>query len=225
MGYGPQAFFGGDAMRVIAFIDGFNFYHAVDELGEDHLKWVNLHALCKQFAPSPAYELTSVLYFSAFATWRLDAYARHREYLKALKSAGVTPIMGRFKEKFRGCRTCGAKWTDHEEKETDVNLGLHLLSAAHDDLYDRALLVTGDSDITPAVRLVRAKFPAKQIRILAPVGRPYSMELVTAAGGPKSASKMREIHLERALFPERIADASGTTIAARPVKYAPPVVS
>lgn len=44
-------------MRVAAFIDGFNFYHAIDDAGHHHFKWVNLRALCQQFAPKPQFEL------------------------------------------------------------------------------------------------------------------------------------------------------------------------
>jgi len=84
-------------VRVAAFVDGFNLYHAVDDLGRHHLKWVNLRALGDQFAPSPQFQLTEVFYFSAFATWRKDAYAPHREYIKALRTVGVAPVMGNFK--------------------------------------------------------------------------------------------------------------------------------
>lgn len=209
-------------MRVSVFVDGFNFYHAVDDLGKHHLKWVNIRTLCEQFAPRPQYTLNHIYYFSAFATWRPDAYARHREYVKALKSVGVTTVMARFKEKFRQCYTCKSKWKDHEEKETDVNIAVFLVREAHRDSYDRALLITGDSDICPAVRIVRSDFPSKEIRILAPPGRPYSMDLVTAAGGQKAASRMKEIHMERALFPESVLDDKGTVIAQRPIKYSPP---
>lgn len=209
-------------MRVAAFIDGFNFYHAIEETGQHHYKWVDLHALCAQFAPAPQFDLTHVFYFSAYATWRPEAYARHRAYIKALRSVGVTPILGKFKEKFRTCRNCGKRWTDHEEKETDVNIALHLVTAAFQDLYDRALLVTGDSDICPAVRLVRKEFPAKQVRIIAPVGRSYSMDLVAAVGGLEFARHMKPIHVERTLLPEHVRDAQGNVVATRPAKYAPP---
>ena len=82
-------------MRVTAFIDGFNLYHAVDDTGQHHLKWINLRALCEKFAPSPQFDLTDIFYFSAYATWRPDAYKRHREYVKALKSVGVTALFAR----------------------------------------------------------------------------------------------------------------------------------
>jgi hypothetical protein len=32
-------------MRVACYIDGFNFYHALDDLAKPHLKWVDLWAL------------------------------------------------------------------------------------------------------------------------------------------------------------------------------------
>lgn len=36
--------------------------------------------------------------------------------------------MGQFKNKPKECKQCHAKWTSHEEKETDVNLALALLA-------------------------------------------------------------------------------------------------
>jgi len=208
--------------RIAGFVDGFNLYHAVDGLGQHHLKWLNLRALCEQFAPAPQFTLDAIYYFSAYATWRTDAYARHREYIRALSSAGVTPVLGRFKGKFRACYSCGKRWTDHEEKETDVNLALYLLREAYRNSYDRALLITGDSDIVPAVRMVLEQFPNKQFRIFAPPGRQYSMDLVSAAGGLKNARKLQQIHLSRALFPLHVRDETGKVIATRPAKYAPP---
>lgn len=209
-------------IRVSAFIDGFNFYHAIDDLGAHHLKWVDLWALCRQYAPSPDLELTQVFYFSAFATWRPNAYKRHREYVKALRSVGVTPVMGKFKAKDRQCRKCGQRWVHHEEKETDVNIALYLLSEATKDTYDRALLVSGDSDLGPAIRMVRSQFPDKQLRILAPLGRGYSMDLFNAAGGKQHCRQLRDVHVERALFPKEVLDANGKILAVRPAKYEPP---
>ena len=73
----------------------------------------------------------------------------------------MTAVLGRFKEKERSCRACKATWKDHEEKETDVNIGLALARDAYENCFDRAVLITGDSDLTPAVRLVKAKFTRK----------------------------------------------------------------
>ena len=64
--------------RVVGFVDGFNMYHAIDELGLPHLKWLNLWELCKIFVPESHFELRDVLYFSAYATWRPDAWVLPR---------------------------------------------------------------------------------------------------------------------------------------------------
>lgn len=209
-------------MRVTAFIDGFNLYHALDDLGLHHLKWLDLRTLCEHFAPPPQLQLDRIYYFSAYATWRPDAYKRHREYTKALRAVGVTPILGRFKLKDRQCRRCGHIWRDHEEKETDVNIALHLLVGAVKDTYDRALLISGDSDLAPAVRTVKKEYPNKNIRIVSPVGRAYSMDLYRAAGGKRRCRQMKLLHVERSLLDRQVEDPSGKVVAVRPRQYDPP---
>lgn len=209
-------------MRVVAFIDGFNLYHAIDDLGKNHLKWVNLRKLCEHFTPTPQFELREIYYFSACATWRPDAYKRHREYVGALSSIGVTPVMGRFKEKDRHCFNCGSRWKDHEEKETDVNLALYVMLEAMRESFDRLLLISGDSDLAPAIRTIRREFPSKSIKVIAPVGRQYSMDLLNAAGGKHHGKQMKPFHLERSLFDRMVMDASGQLVTIRPRRYDPP---
>lgn len=141
--------------RVIAFIDGYNLYHAVDDTGRHDLKWFNLWELCGALIRGERRaELVEVLYFSAFATWKPEQYARHRQYVAALKSAGVKIILGNFKKKPRKCNRCLNEWTGHEEKESDVNIAIHLTDKAHRNEYDEALLLTADTDLTPAIRMV-----------------------------------------------------------------------
>ena len=222
VGHGPRAFFFGGCVRVSAFVDGFNLYHALDDAGSHHLKWVNLRQLCQAFAPTPDHDLGPVYYFSAFATWRPDAYRRHRAFALALAEVGVTTVMGKFKEKDRTCWSCKSRWKDHEEKETDVNIALCLLRDGFQDGFDRALIVSGDSDLAPAVRMVRQLFPQKEVRIIAPYGRAYSMDLVNAAGGVSEARRMKLIHLERSLLPTEVRRADGSIVATRPAKYEPP---
>jgi len=208
--------------RVVAFVDGFNLYHAVEESRQSHLKWLDLRNACLIFAPQPQYSLEAVYYFSAYATWRPGPYARHRQYVKALAATGVTPIMGTFKEKQRECRKCGDRWVAHEEKETDVNIALHLFQGAVDNTYDRAFLLSGDSDLVPAVHAVKRRFPEKEIRIIAPANRPNSKELVAAAGGPSKAKKLPVSQLSRCLLPRFVTDTAGAVVARRPIEYDPP---
>lgn len=74
--------------RIIAYVDGFNLYHAIHDLSRPALKWLDLWALTASLARQGE-TVTEVNYFSAYATWRPDAHQRHIEYVKALEQAGV----------------------------------------------------------------------------------------------------------------------------------------
>lgn len=209
----------GAKRRVAAFIDGFNLYHAIDRLKKPHLKWLDISKLTSIFIDPALHEISAIYYFSAFATWR-QTVSRHQEYVKALNSVGVSCVMGHFKNKDRSCFNCGSKWVAHEEKETDVNIALYLLNEGYKDSYDLAFLITQDSDIVPAVKMSRISFPNKSIRIISPPGFLHSKELVSASGS--KAGKIKEIHLERSLFPENvICPHTGVNLAKRPVAYCP----
>jgi len=75
--------------RVIAYIDGFNLYHAIDELNKPHLKWLDLWALSKSILRDRE-QLERVYYFSAYANWKPASVQRHRIYVTALKHQLVT---------------------------------------------------------------------------------------------------------------------------------------
>lgn len=111
--------------RVISFIDGFNLYHALDNLERPELKWLNLMTLCQMFLKSYSEELVGVFYFSAYADHMPEpAQKRQKSYVRALELKGVKTILGHFKKKNRRCPDCHHRWIGHEEKETDVNIAL-----------------------------------------------------------------------------------------------------
>lgn len=204
-------------IRVCTFIDGFNLYHAIDDLTDNRLKWLDLKKLVGHFLDPKIHELIDVYYFSAFATWKKDAYSRHLLYEKALKNSGVKTVMGKFKEKDRYCRSCNARWKAHEEKETDVNIALYLLDGAYQDLYDEAIVISQDSDLFPAIKLVKQRFPQKTIKIITPPNMRHSKEMAQIVG--KKLGKIQLVHLERSQFPEIVQNGSGKGDAVRPEKY------
>ena len=108
--------------RIACFVDGFNLYHAVHDLGDPPLKWLDIRALCGRYAAQEHQHIVAVHYFSAYATWLPDAYRRHRAFVRALVETGVKPVMGVFKDKTRTCRKCRCSFPVHEEKQTDVNI-------------------------------------------------------------------------------------------------------
>ena len=52
---------------------------------------------------------------------------------------------------------------DYEEKMTDVNIAARLLTAAFENRFDTALLISADGDLTTPVRQVLAQFPQKRV--------------------------------------------------------------
>lgn len=201
--------------RVIVYVDGFNLYHAIDNLGKPHLKWVDLVAL-GQGLLRPDEQLVAVKYFSAYATWKPAQYARHREYTAALQYAGATISMGKFKKKDKECRKCLAQWVGHEEKESDVKLSIALVSDAYEDLFDRAIVISADSDLVPPILMVRSKFKQKEVFVAAPPGR------MGIGRDLKPALEITRGRLAKALLPQSALTPDGTSIFTRPAEYTPP---
>lgn len=142
-----------------------------------------------------------------------DAYKRHRSYTKALQAEGVSLILGQFKDKFVKCRKCGRRYTTKEEKETDVNIALHLVTDGMKDRYDRAILITADTDLSVAVDMAKHLNPSKEVFVACPPGR---------------MKRARDLKPSYQITPGRIAnhplkdqyfDDDGALITERPTSY------
>ncbi|HXH41114.1 MAG TPA: NYN domain-containing protein [Thermoanaerobaculia bacterium] len=129
--------------------------------------------------------LVGVHYFSALAhhlKWvKPGVTVRHEHYADVLRATGVSVQFGNFKQKQVKCRWCKRKFTRHEEKETDVAVAMKVLEIFHQDCADRVVLVTGDTDIAPAVRTAKALYPTRDVRFLFPWNRKMK-ELAKIAG-------------------------------------------
>jgi uncharacterized LabA/DUF88 family protein len=192
--------------RVVAFVDGFNLYHALDYFGNgsDHhryrkYKWTNLWALANQFVFGKD-ELKEVLSFTTLATWDASKTARHRIFIRAQDSVGVQTVYGEFKRKQRHCRLCKNDYWSFEEKQTDVNIALYLFQLAIQERYDKAIIFSGDTDLIPAIKAVRSTFLGKQIGVVIPIGR-ASEDLKKQAD---FHYRMREHHLAKSRFLDTI---------------------
>lgn len=200
-------------VRTIVYIDGFNLYHALDDLGEPHLKWVNLWALSEKLLRGDQ-QLIAVKYFTAYATWRPGSYRRHQRYVAALEACGVTPVVGRFKAKTVRCHAkCRQTYVTHEEKETDVNIGVHLMADALKNRFDRALIISADTDLNSAVALTRAEAVSKRIDLVAPPGR--------MARNSAALFEVTKGRVRNSLLPSEVQRTDGQTVK-RPTEYDPP---
>ncbi len=204
--------------NVSCYIDGFNLYHAIDAIRpkQDYLKWVNLWNLTEAFLKRQSEQLTHVYYFSALAYWLTEPKARHLSYIKANSHFGITPILGHFKQKDIKCHNCNSSWITHEEKQSDVNIAAYLIHHAHLNNFDKAFVISADSDLCQAIDLLSGSHPHKEINILVPPGR-YNItrELRTKV----TSIKIKQKHLKNNQLPDTIIDQNGQIIATRPHKY------
>lgn len=205
--------------RVISFIDGFNLYHAISSLQRPELKWVDVGVLSRTFLRPQSEKLLNAFYFSAYADHMSEPVQKsQKSYIEALKLRQTTPVLGQFKKKDRQCPSCKHKWIGHEEKETDVNIASFLIDLAYRDAFDRALVITNDSDLAPAIQMVRKRFPEKRITTIAPPNYYHSNELIKVSS---DKARIRIDHLERSLLPAVVTDASRLVSVLRPLEYAP----
>jgi len=80
-----------------------------------------------------------------------------------LEDTGINVILGRFKEKRIICRYCGKTLIRHEEKETDVSIALKIVELFTNDRCDILVIISGDTDLSPAIKCCKKYFPKKDI--------------------------------------------------------------
>lgn len=146
--------------RTAYLVDGFNLYHSLVDAQREYrgrsAKWLNLAALCERFLKTSAElrgepaVLVGIHYFSATPTHRpADQQARHTLYMRCLLGTGVQVYLSHFKRR--------------REKETDVAMASRLFEVCYEDLADCIVLVTGDTDLAPAIRTCQRLFPKKTL--------------------------------------------------------------
>jgi len=186
--------------RYCFYIDGFNVYYALQEKTQYRkYKWLNYRKLAETVVQAHD-EITGIFYFTAFVEWKPQSVARHEEYIRALRSVGVETIRGRFMRKDIECHLCHRIFRTHEEKQSDVNIALKVLGDAVDDLYDKALIISADSDLLPVIKSVQEHSPEKEIGVMFPIGL-SSFELRQNAAFRR---KMREELLRECQFPDEV---------------------
>lgn len=194
--------------RVISYIDGFNLYFGLRAKGWRKYYWLNLVSL-SQALLKPDQQFFHCHYFTArIRTNAGQSQDAHRQSIW-LDALGTLPELsihyGHYLPKQIECKSCGASWTTHEEKMTDVNIAAQLLTDAYEDRFDVALVISGDSDLTTPIRLLKARFPRKRIIVVFPPAR-RSAELMKTAHG---SMILGEDKLRHNLLPETITTASG----------------
>lgn len=212
--------------RVSVYVDGFNLYHAIDDLSKPHLKWVNIKKLATLLIRPKTQMIVAVHYFSAFGnhfsgTPKVHRLTRHREYVKALEAKGVEVHLGNFAKRDLHYGDGGgryrARWRRYEEKQTDVAIAVQLIHDAHCDRFDRAMIVSLDTDMLPAFRVMKTAFPSKSVVCVAPPNRPHHRDIQNLG---IELDNIKASQIEKALLGARVVR-DGVCVAKRPKAYDP----
>jgi len=200
-----------DPKRAVVYIDGFNFYYGAIRGGPN--KWLDVEKLFRLLRPHD--DIQFVRYFTALVGGR--SRARQEEYLKALDTLPkVEVLLGRFKAKRIKCNVSGCSYSGdrffvgREEKRTDVNIAVTMVEDAFKDVCDRFIVVSGDSDLVPAVNLIKRRFPKKEVIVYVPA-RSAVRGAATELRGAADKDRMLPL-LPKCRLPASIPDGAGDVI-------------
>jgi len=211
-------------MRTYIYIDGFNFYYGA--VKNTQFKWLDFKKLL-QYLLDPKHQIISIKYFTALVSGKIDPGQpiRQKTYIRALKTfiPEISVYMGHFTthnvtkpiaypidKRLFGKKIKFVKVIKSEEKGSDVNLAVHLLNDAWQDLYDCAVVISNDSDLSEAFKLVEHQHK-KMIGLLTPWRSNPSNELLRYT---KFNKTVRKSALSRSQLPDPI---PGTTLHKPPV--------
>ena len=174
------SFSGATVNRCIFLVDGLNLYHSTldaERATGRPARHLDVGSLCRSHlhALPGRCRAAEIVLFSAVAHHREGrspgTVARQLAYFAELEASGVRLRLGQFKARSSACPHCGRAVTSWEEKETDVAIGSVLLESVCRDLCDTVVLVTGDTDLVPAVTAARRLAAGKRLGVLQPYRR------------------------------------------------------
>ncbi|HEX8875313.1 MAG TPA: NYN domain-containing protein [Phycisphaerales bacterium] len=197
--------------RVIVYVDGFNLYRGALQNGPD--KWLDLERYFRILRRAD--DLRGIHYFTAIVR-SPDSARNQTEYLRALATTEIVSIqLGSFRMKDVVCRVDGCchggsrRFAVPSEKRTDVQIALQLFEDAVEDRADIFVLVSGDSDLVPAVRRIRSRAPKKRVVVYVPARDPDRSAAVELRAAATKAMDLPLNLLKRAQFPLEFPDGHG----------------
>lgn len=161
----------------------------------------------------PHDSIQQIKYFTALVNPRPkdpNQLTRQQIYLRALETIPRLEIVyGHFltheiSMPLAPPKTGYAKVIKTEEKGSDVNLALHLLTDGFRNQYDIAVIVSNDSDLLLPIQFVKKEL-GKMIGILNPQQHPSKVLIANA----DFIKNIRQGVLSKCLFPETLIDSKG----------------
>lgn len=199
-------------MRASIYVDGFNLYNGA--LKGTPFKWLDLNRLFALLFPQHGSQ--TVKYFTSRVKAQPDdpqQPIRQQMYLRALRTPpNIQVVFGHFLSHVvsmpvAGCSPGQQQYTrviKTEEKGSDVNLAIHLVHDAHLKAFDTAVVVSNDSDLKEALRIVTQELCLPVV--VASPSRDVSRALVKHASGVRA---IRRGILKNSQFPNTMTDTDG----------------
>lgn len=178
-------------MRTACFVDGYNLFYGL--LAGTEYKWLDLPALMAHIirVEHPENILASVSFFTAGVKPSLASRGNlskeaQDSYLRALIARGVSVTYGRHQlepgkaPRFIDKKTPASRLDQVdiwklEEKETDVHIAISMYRLAArqaglklQERIQQLVLVSADTDMTPALQALREDFPELRIGVILP---------------------------------------------------------
>jgi len=192
------------------YIDGFNLYYgALNKKGPGR-KWLDIESWLKKLLPQN--NVAKIKFFTARVTGKYDPDkpARQNLYFRALGTNKIIDkIEGRFlnkKVKIQITSETSITGRIPEEKGTDVNLATHLVNDAHLKKFEMGVVVSNDSDLSEAVRIVAQELKLP-VGIINPcMGMTFNKQLTRFAAFKEP---VRSGAILKSQFPNAMNDATG----------------
>jgi len=204
---------GGNLIPSYVYVDGFNLYYGA--VKGTAYKWLDMQKMVQVILPKN--KILKIKYFTALVNARpqdLDQPIRQQMYLRALRTIPYLEIiLGHFlthpvklplANPIPG-QNRYAEVIKTEEKGSDVNLATHLLHDGYQDAYRVAIVISNDSDLVEAIKIVRNELH-KGVIVLNPHSKSPSQELKQTATFVKD---IRQGVLAASQFPDSMQDANG----------------
>lgn len=205
-------------VRVIAYVDGFNLYFGLREAGYRRYYWLNIRLLAEKLLMFNQ-ELTFTKYFTARITGDPTKEKRQTTYIEALETLrdfnDFEIYYGHYRKDPYECPHCKCVYDVPHEKMTDVNIATQMLIDAFNNKFDKALLISADSDLVPLIEAVREKYPEKSVVVAFPPER-YSADLEKVANACLHINRAK---LAQSRFLDKVKKADGFVLE-RPQEWA-----
>ena len=197
------------------YIDGFNLYYRA--LRGTDFRWLDLRVLSSQLFPNDS--VNRICFFTALVQPRPNdpgQATRQLIYHRALKTLpGVEIHLGALRPRTKRlplAQSASGPLTfvrvlDSEEKGTDVNLATELLVDGFKGNFQKAVVISNDSDFARAMRVIRGELGLQIVSVNPDTRAKPHRDLSSASTYVKN---IRRNHLRRSQLPATLTDSFGT---------------